>query len=292
MQLGTRERFRYVECGACDSLQISEIPEDLGRYYPSHYFSFSLPEPQPPSIYERLRRVRNRAALTGRNPFGRLLSAVTGYAFAEVGAWLTTLRVPLDARILDVGCGAGHLLCDLAAAGYRDLHGVDPFIGDDLAYANGVSIRKRTIHQMTGPFDLALFVHSFEHVADPAETLASVARLLAPGGYCIVWTPTVPCWAWSHYREDWVQLDAPRHLTIPSPVAMRRMSELAALELLEVRYNSTEFQFTGSESYRRDLALIDGGSTYSRRDLRAFRRRARRLNAAGQGDQAAFFLRK
>jgi SAM-dependent methyltransferase len=292
MQLGTRDRFLYVECGACESLQIAEIPADLGRYYPSDYFSFSLKEPRPPGAYHWLRGIRDRAALTGRNPIGRFLSAMTQYPFAEVGAWLTELRVPLDARILDVGCGAGQLLCDLADVGYRGLHGVDPFIARDVVYPNGVRIQKCTINEMSGTFDLVLFVHSLEHVPDPAQALVSVARLLDPGGRCIVWCPTVPCWAWEHYGDAWVQLDAPRHLIIPSPRAMRSMGDQASLELAKVRYNSTEFQFTGSESYRRDIALTEAGSRFSRIELRAFRRRARRLNADGRGDQAAFFFRK
>jgi SAM-dependent methyltransferase len=291
MQLGTRESFDYFECENCGCLQIAEIPADLERHYPVEYFSFTLQNARP-GAYGWLRGIRNRAALTGRGAIGRLLSVATRYAFAEIGAWLVEERIPTEARILDVGCGAGQLLCEMAAAGYRNLRGVDPFIARDLTYENGVSIDRKTIHDIDGRFDLVLFIHSLEHVPDPREALAAAARLLEPDGRCIVWSPTVPCWAWEHYREDWVQLDAPRHLLIPSPRAIGHMAEQAALELAKVRYNSGDLQFTGSELYRRDIPLMQGGTPFTRSEMREFRKRARKLNAEGRGDQAAFFLRK
>jgi hypothetical protein len=44
---GTRETFSYLACADCGCLQISNIPADLARYYPSDYYSYDAPEETP-----------------------------------------------------------------------------------------------------------------------------------------------------------------------------------------------------------------------------------------------------
>jgi 2-polyprenyl-3-methyl-5-hydroxy-6-metoxy-1,4-benzoquinol methylase len=292
MQFGTRHLFDYFQCAQCESLQIGEIPENLGSFYPPTYLGHAQEAERNGGLSAMLRERRNRAALTGQGILGSLLNRITRYRFGEIGRWLVDLDVSLDARILDVGCGGGQLLRDLATAGYRNLNGIDPLIDGDRAFEDGVRLNRRTIHEEERVHDVILFIHSFEHVPDPAETLASARRLLARRGWCIVWTPTVPCHAWAHYGTDWVQLDAPRHLFIPSPRAMEMLAHRAGLVLREVRYNSDHLQFTGSELYRRDLPLMGNLESISRSEIRRFNRAADKLNVQRRGDQAAFFLTK
>src|SRR5579872_1464321 len=37
---GLEGEFAYFQCGACGCLQIAQVPADLGRFYPAHYYSF------------------------------------------------------------------------------------------------------------------------------------------------------------------------------------------------------------------------------------------------------------
>src|SRR4051812_17298066 len=40
------ERFQYFKCEECGSLQIIDVPADLGRHYPSDYYSMvTIDEP-------------------------------------------------------------------------------------------------------------------------------------------------------------------------------------------------------------------------------------------------------
>ena len=39
MMYGTRERFEYQQCAECESLQLANIPQDLGRHYRSENYS-------------------------------------------------------------------------------------------------------------------------------------------------------------------------------------------------------------------------------------------------------------
>jgi SAM-dependent methyltransferase len=289
MMFGTRDSFEYFECARCGCLQICEIPDDLARYYPSDYYAFT-----PPSRREdersRLRRMREAAVLTRRDLVGRLLAAVGSGRIAEVARWLRRMGTTRTSRILDVGCGAGELLCDLGEAGFTRLTGVDPFIPHELSHPSGAKILKGTIHDVEGTFDVVMLHHALEHIPDQLATLRAVVDRLAPGGYCLVRVPTVSSYAWEHYGVDWVQLDAPRHFFLHSLESLRLLGERAGLTLKAVEFDSTAFQFIGSELYRRDRPLTSGTAGFSRAEVWRFRTRARVLNAARRGDQAAFYF--
>jgi SAM-dependent methyltransferase len=291
MMFGLRDPFLYIECAVCGCLRLADPPADFSRYYPESYYSLEAPPRRPGGIIGWLRRRRNAFAFTGDGVFGRLLQARAPYPIEGVADWLRRVGGGRDSRILDVGCGTGALVHDLALAGFRRPIGIDPFIADDLHYEVGASVLKREITQVEGPFDLIVFNHSLEHIADQLGTLRTVRALLAPGGMCVARTPTVSSFAWEHFRTDWVQLDAPRHLHIHSAESMRRAASAAGLELIDVSYDSCEFQFVGSELYRRDIPYVEGNGSFSRAEIRRYRRRARELNAEGRGDQASFFLR-
>lgn len=41
MMFGTKEGFEYDRCPDCGSFEIANPPADLGRFYPSNYYSFN-----------------------------------------------------------------------------------------------------------------------------------------------------------------------------------------------------------------------------------------------------------
>jgi hypothetical protein len=136
--------------------------------------------------------------------------------------------------------------------------------------------------------------HAFEHMADPQAMLAAVAQRLAPGGLCLIRIPIVPSEAWERYGVDWVQLDAPRHLFLHSLQSLALVAQQAGLHLYRHFCDATAFQFYGSELYRRDipLAAAHPGRLFSPAELQGWAIESARLNRAGRGDQAAFYLGK
>jgi len=298
MMFGYRDRFEYAECGACKSVQIVEdLPSGaLSKYYPAEYYSFKAP-PAERFIKRWLKRERDRHASGQPNLFGAILSRAKPNTPLEL---LHRHGVRPDHRILDVGCGAGGWLRSLAAAGFSKLTGVDPFVEKDIAYPDGVVVTKADISALEGAFDVITFHHALEHVPEPAATLKAAASRLAPGGLCMVRIPTVSSFAWEEYGTDWVQLDPPRHLCIPTREGVSIMAREAGFSIEAVVDDSDEFQFYGSEQYRRDIPLHDPrsysvapeNSVFSPEEIRAFRERALALNARSRGDQAAFLLRR
>ena len=295
MMFGTRDKFTYLECASCGCLELLNPPADLSRYYPRNYYSMAkgnvdlwLRYLLCPSISRYwLGRVSPIGYLLGRNR--RRLPVLD---------WLERHGIRRGSQLLDVGSGAGGLLFFLRGLGFKRLVGVDPFMAADLRFPGGITILKRNLSDMTGSFDYVVFNHSFEHMERPLDVLKQVRALLAPDGRLIISTPIASSFAWREYGVDWVQLDAPRHLFIPSVEGLKMLAGQAGLRVTDVVYNSTEFQFWGSEQYRAGIPLTDKrsyrrsphDSIFTPAQIAAFTQRADDLNRTGEGDTASFYL--
>jgi SAM-dependent methyltransferase len=251
---------------------------------------------------------RNEAALFHRGIVGRLLNmllpmppGVTHWVGEQIG--LRRLRKGswyLKSRILDVGCGNGAALSSLSQLGFEDLWGIDQYIPNDITYSTRIRVLKKSIHELDQKFDIVTFHHSFEHMADPLDVLRSVHRVLSDEGLCLIRIPVATSYAWEHYGVHWVQVDAPRHLFLHSVKSMEILAAQAGLDVAEIVWDSTEFQFWGSEQYVRDIPLMDDASylnqpaksVFSAQEIQNFRTQATELNTLRRGDQAAFFLSK
>lgn len=289
---GWGDEFTYVECSQCGCLQISEIPDDLGRYYPPDYYSFSLKPYPTQGLKCRLAALRDLSAATGTRRLGRLLASMVP-ARSDVAS-LRLIPVSRQTRILDVGCGRGQLLSILHRAGFRALAGVDPFLTADVEIVPGLLVQKRELRQVREKFDLIMLHHVFEHLEFPCETLSDCRRQLLPGGRILLRFPTVDSAAWEKYREHWVQLDAPRHLFLHSRRSLELIAKRAGLMVEKVVGDSDPFQFIGSEIYQRGGSLAKDHGAYmrsvSRSVLRRYKREAILLNKINRGDQVAAVL--
>jgi SAM-dependent methyltransferase len=127
---------------------------------------------------------------------GRLLRSFYGSVATDVAD-----SAPTGGRVLEVGCGPGHLSIQMA----RD-HGLE-VTAVDLDPAMIERARANARRQMDGEltklsfavadvaampfadasFDLVVSTLSMHHWADPAAAQAEIARVLAPGGRALVW---------------------------------------------------------------------------------------------------------
>lgn len=304
MMFGTRDRFRYQECAGCGCVQIAAYPDDMARYYPADYYSLRAGAPVAGQA-GWAGRVANWArwqALRRIPPLRRWYFARTGVAaFVARRPLLAAYRTHVPdpgARILDVGCGTGALLRDLRAVHYRRAEGVDPFIASPVTHGGRPLVRKASFSDMDGEYDCISFHHVLEHMPDQAGTLRHARRLLAPGGLVLVRIPAAGGAAWRRYREDWVQLDAPRHFYLHTERSLALVAGQAGLKVAEISYDSNGFQFWGSELYRRGIPLQDprspatpGDSIFPAEQLAAWEDEARALNEARDGDQFLAVLR-
>ncbi len=282
MMFGTREVFRYFQCTACGCLQIKEIPDALGRFYPPDYYSLNLkPERGIHStLYRKLQKQRCRTALFGEGfKLNSLLKKHVELpeALFERAAGISTGEVlrksgikDFSARFVDVGCGAhSNWLMHLSALGFYNLIGVDPFIKADIQRGN-IRIYKGELGNVHGQFDLITLNHSLEHMPQQLEILQEIRARLSKAGICLVRIPVVSSYVWEKYGVNWVELDAPRHLYLHSLDSIIYVAQRAGLVLKEVVYDSLPLEFYGSEQYLRDIPLNDPDSLWVNPDSNIF----------------------
>jgi SAM-dependent methyltransferase len=305
MMFGYRDEFEYFECAACGCLQIADIPGNLARYYPPEYYPTPGSLPDQRSVPPFLRRQRTAYFLGKPNLLGRWAAKKYGrptvpiFGNPDYYTWLKRCDVSLASRILDVGCGLGILLTRLQQDGFTDLTGVDPYL-DRAVERPGLRLLKQEIHDLHESFDLIMLHHTFEHLAEPKRVFASLNQLLNPGAHALIRIPVAGCFAHRKYGANWVHLDAPRHLFLHSPRSIAILASGAGLELHHTSFDSDGFQFWASEQYVNDIPLRDPRSLnmspatrpFSDAQLAAFHAHAERLNAAGEGDSACFYLYK
>jgi SAM-dependent methyltransferase len=125
-----------------------------------------------------------------------LLGPFVGRVAADVAA-----AAPDGARVLEVGCGPGHLSIRLARQHGLEVTGLDldPAM---IARARANADRSRDGDERRpsflvgdvaalafpdGSFDLVVSTLSLHHWADPTAGLAEIGRVLRPGGRALVW---------------------------------------------------------------------------------------------------------
>jgi len=283
---GTGEEFRYFQCAGCETLQILEIPSDLGRYYPHDYYSKHWRASHP--IISAMRRIRDGYAASGKGILGRCLYTWWPTSSVVVLRSLNSLKV--SSAILDVGSGMeAAFLRQLEHLGYQNLLGIDPYLDNDVDISPALRLRRLAIDEVDGRFDLVTMHHVFEHIPEPAEALRAIKRILAPSGTLLIRMPTVTSYAWRYYGVNWVQLDPPRHLHLLSSKSIALLAEDAGFRIRKIVYDSDDFQFWGSEKIASGLPVLPKIPPGFATRL-SYRRRAGRLNEANDGDAAAYFL--
>ena len=291
MMFGSGEEFVYESCNACQSLQIKEIPNDLLRHYPDNYSNFLKNDTK--SIKVRLRSffVQNilRIYFSKFQFFRRIIPSPSRGDLLALAAANPTKKD----KILDVGCGRDpFLLRLLSQLGFTNLTGADPFALKEEVLPGNIRLLKRDLYGIEEKFDIVVLNHSLEHTADPQSDLIQIARVLKLGGRAVVRLPTPSSKAYAVFGVDWVQLDAPRHLNLPSRKAMKKMIERAGLSIRESFDDSGELQFYGSKLFKENISLTSptARTQFTKKEMREFRRLAKELNSKNFGDQVTYIL--
>ena len=140
--------------------------------------------------------------------------------------------------------------------------------------------------------------HVLEHLPEPRAVLAALRERLASEGTLVIRVPIVDSWAARNYGPDWVQIDAPRHLVLPTETGIAEAARVSGLRVWRSFRDGGALQFWGSEQYRRDVPLRDPASWAEAPSMSAFSQdqidrwddEAKRLNRRRQGDSAVFVM--
>jgi SAM-dependent methyltransferase len=136
------------------------------------------------------------------------------------------LSTKVDAKILDVGFGAGAFL-KLAKAMGREGFGIDT---DPITVENAkneqldVKLGDIQLFEKLGvTFDAITLSHVIEHVHYPKKLMESTFNCLRPGGQIWIETPNIDSFGHAKFGKHWRGLEAPRHLVIFSWCSLENM---------------------------------------------------------------------
>ncbi len=298
MMIGIREEFKYFQCANCECLQIEEVPQDMDKFYPFNYYSFSLNLLKKNTRFKKwIAYHRSNYALFKKGIFGMLLNMLHPNPIFEL---ISSTNIKKDSKVLDIGCGSGNILYSMMHSGMRNLKGIDPYIKENILYDNGLFIEKNELNNEIGGWDLIMLHHVLEHMDHQKDVLRSIHLKLSDTGTCMIRIPTVTSYAWEKYKTNWVSLDAPRHFYLHSLKSFKLLVEEQGFFIDKIMFDSSAFQFWASEQYINDIPLMDersfsenpGNSFIKKEDIKAFEKNAKKLNIENNGDQFVAFIKK
>jgi SAM-dependent methyltransferase len=220
----TGEPFEIVVCSSCGLGRTEPAPADLLRYYPTGYYGLG-------GI--RFNPLVEAAIRTSRG--ARVAAVIRAH--------------PAPGAILDVGCGRGLMLAELARRGWRAV-GVEM---SDTASRHarevlGLDVRVGDLADCQFPsasFDVVTLFHVLEHLPDPDAALAEARRVVRADGRLLVEVPNFGSLQSRLAGGRGFHVDAPRHLFHFTRSALLQAVERAGFEPLHVGTHSFEFGYYG-----------------------------------------------
>ena len=214
----TPGKYDYARCNQCGVVYQVPMPdaEQIAAFYPDDYEQF---QPERP---KQLKNIEKGA-----------LRAVHGYEHLDVpriyilaGQLLGRLKYrntpPFrsGSRALDIGCGNGKFLIKLRALGW-EVQGVEFNAGAvEVCRNSGLNVFHGDLHAAGFPdasFDMVSARHLIEHLPDPNSFMDEIARILKPGGYLYIRTPSSKALGRKLFGKYWFPNEVPRHLVLFSP---------------------------------------------------------------------------
>jgi 2-polyprenyl-3-methyl-5-hydroxy-6-metoxy-1,4-benzoquinol methylase len=213
------DNFTALKCNLCSLVYLNPRPAltEFEKIYPANYHAFDFSEKDFGVIY------KVRSWLEAK----RLLGWCKG--------------LPVDARILDVGCGDGFHLSLLKKYGQQNWlpEGIDmDSRAIEMAKKSGLTVHQGTVETSglsANKYDLAFTVQTIEHVENPPKLLLGITRLLKPGGKLIIVTDNTGSLDFSLFKKHyWGGYHFPRHWNLFNKKSISKLAEKTGLEVISV----------------------------------------------------------
>ena len=218
----SQEKFQINKCLNCHLLFPIEYPKDIDKYYPKKYRSY-VP------IVNKVINIKSKL-----------------YVKSVIKKFSRSSR-NFKNKILEIGCGNGEMLKIFKDLDWEVFGSERTSI---IQENNALNISNKPINEYPNKyFDLILLYNSFEHLHDPKETLKIITSKIKKNGLIVISVPSHDSYQSKFGKQDWLHLDAPRHLNIFSLASFEHMirdiENISVLEIISHKSISFDLEFYG-----------------------------------------------
>lgn len=137
---------------------------------------------------------------------------------------------PKSGRVLEVGCGLGHLLTWFGK--HYEVFGTDintSALGEARQNVPHGQFSLQSTEDLSSfsqdEFQIVIAKHVVEHLQQPEKAISEMGRVLAPGGLLVLATPNLdsPMRKWK--EEKWIGYQDPTHINLKIPAEWLAMLE-------------------------------------------------------------------
>jgi SAM-dependent methyltransferase len=227
---GVPGTFTIAKCRSCGLLFTNPRPKHslMGSLYGDYYDgSVGFRGPQTRSFSERMKE-----NLFLRKAYHRIFGNYMGEVLSKSRG-----------RVLDIGCGMGGILEDLAKLDCETF-GIEP--NPDAAKMckeKGLNVECGLVEDMIYPkdsFDVVLLFHVIEHLHSPKKVLDEISRILKPGGHVFIWCPNAQSYVAKFFRDSWAGWHLPFHFYHFTPQTISRLVGLTAFEIVKLKARTSD----------------------------------------------------
>jgi len=207
-------RFPIVRCQNCNLIYVNPrpVPQAIDYYYPTDYEPYRR---APGEARFKIQQLHQRLKLRNR--------------------CLAVTKLVQGGQLLDVGCATGTFLAEMKRYGDWQVFGVEPnqwaarYAREHLAL-DVFPGRLSEAGFADNQFNVVTMWDVLEHLHDPRQTLAEIARILKPGGFLICSVPNLDSIDARLFGRFWIGLDVPRHLYVYSRHTLSAMLKAENLQ--------------------------------------------------------------
>ena len=283
--------FTYLNCSKCGCLSLLTLAKDVSIYHQSKYFSLAYRQKGEEKL-KKLKNIIRRSAMKRKLGGNNILDIICSKIKKSSYSWVKKGLARLDSKILTVGCNSGPIAEDMKNYGFTDLTVSDPCSSGTIESDNYKKYKSDIDSLQQGDFDLIMYHHSFEQIADPHEELQSIYQKLTNEGTLLIRTSVCDSYAFRKYKQEWVHLNAPRNAFLHTTKSIQELAEKNGFYIDDIIYDSSIVQFTVSECYRRGLPICASNKIFGKEQLDEFARKTKELNLINDGDSTCFYLKK
>jgi SAM-dependent methyltransferase len=169
-----------------------------------------------------------------QNPFDDTYFTRAAYARVSFGrfsqywwsnryyAMLARRHGPPSGRVLEIGCGLGHLLSWLVDSYQVFGADINPWAlaqsRHNVPQGSFVLLSAEDLGAFrAGAFHIVIAKHVVEHLHNPERAIAEMSRVLAPGGLLVLATPNLDSPMRGVKKERWIGYQDPTHINMQTP---------------------------------------------------------------------------